>query len=478
MENGDLQITLDPESAKEVDPATLDSDNTMYDLFEPVVANGLSWVSPEDIGALTDAPILSDSPTDDQGNPDPKANYWWYPNYQVESPVRELVEKGSVIFKKASKDTTITKTATVTKHKDGWHVMSEEGKNLGGPYKSKEEAVKRLRQVEYFKHQGSLKEAGKYTGDIDKDLTVLLPHIVADGVAGQDRDLSDWLVERARQIYKHNPDWGKKVARENDAARDFLAQFMAHWLKAKQANPDLSNEASQITAADSTMETKCESCGKELGPEAFLSKWPVCGACTKKRHKKVTQGSAKVAGDQIPLNVFDGGFYAVETSGQNPEAPHGYAIFDPKGQQVMVITTAEPVSPERLASIVHDEYGKKQLVRATLKADHNAIKTGTKLIVSGINRAKKEIRLAMENTHVWVPFEKVAVTVDLEQHIEQMKNRMTDTQNTLQQAVTTEATVEVVADDINTPPAQILPDNQKWMWNPKINRWEITVVPQ
>lgn len=36
------------------------------------------------------------------------------------------------------------------------------------------------------------------------------------------------------------------------------------------------------------MDTKCEECGEPLGPEAFLSKWPVCGKCTKKRHQKVT----------------------------------------------------------------------------------------------------------------------------------------------------------------------------------------------
>jgi hypothetical protein len=37
----------------------------------------------------------------------------------------------------------------------GYQVKSEDGKkNLGGPYKSRAEAVKRLRQVEYFKHQG------------------------------------------------------------------------------------------------------------------------------------------------------------------------------------------------------------------------------------------------------------------------------------------------------------------------------------
>jgi hypothetical protein len=36
---------------------------------------------------------------------------------------------------------------------DGWHVRSEKGKNLGGPYKTQAEAKKRLAQVEFFKHR-------------------------------------------------------------------------------------------------------------------------------------------------------------------------------------------------------------------------------------------------------------------------------------------------------------------------------------
>jgi len=35
----------------------------------------------------------------------------------------------------------------------GYKVLSEKGKNLGGPYKTKKEAEKRLRQVEFFKHK-------------------------------------------------------------------------------------------------------------------------------------------------------------------------------------------------------------------------------------------------------------------------------------------------------------------------------------
>jgi hypothetical protein len=45
--------------------------------------------------------------------------------------------------------------AVIQKRKAGYHVLSEKGKNLGGPYKSREQAAKRLQQVEYFKHKGA-----------------------------------------------------------------------------------------------------------------------------------------------------------------------------------------------------------------------------------------------------------------------------------------------------------------------------------
>lgn len=43
----------------------------------------------------------------------------------------------------------------IRKSKSGYKVVSHSGKNLGGPYKSREAAVKRLAQVEYFKHKKS-----------------------------------------------------------------------------------------------------------------------------------------------------------------------------------------------------------------------------------------------------------------------------------------------------------------------------------
>jgi len=41
----------------------------------------------------------------------------------------------------------------IIKKKDGYFVMSNDGKNLGGPYRSRLEAKRRLKQVEYFKHK-------------------------------------------------------------------------------------------------------------------------------------------------------------------------------------------------------------------------------------------------------------------------------------------------------------------------------------
>jgi hypothetical protein len=45
------------------------------------------------------------------------------------------------------------KPIMIKKVKEGYQVLSSKGKNLGGPYKTLEEAKKRLRQVEFFKHR-------------------------------------------------------------------------------------------------------------------------------------------------------------------------------------------------------------------------------------------------------------------------------------------------------------------------------------
>jgi hypothetical protein len=41
----------------------------------------------------------------------------------------------------------------IRREKDGYHVRSEKGRNLGGPYPKRGQAEARLDQVEYFKHK-------------------------------------------------------------------------------------------------------------------------------------------------------------------------------------------------------------------------------------------------------------------------------------------------------------------------------------
>lgn len=46
----------------------------------------------------------------------------------------------------------------IVKTPKGYVVKSEEGKNLGGPYKTRAEAERRLQVVEYFKHKKGKKK--------------------------------------------------------------------------------------------------------------------------------------------------------------------------------------------------------------------------------------------------------------------------------------------------------------------------------
>jgi hypothetical protein len=67
----------------------------------------------------------------------------WWPLYSS-----SVIDPKSASFTIAHRETKMIK-----KVKEGYKVLSEKGKSLGGPYKTKAEAEKRLRQVEYFKHR-------------------------------------------------------------------------------------------------------------------------------------------------------------------------------------------------------------------------------------------------------------------------------------------------------------------------------------
>lgn len=96
-----LRVTITDEEQQELKDLSeeeISFDSTMYDLFDELTSNGLMWVLPEDIGALTDAPMLSEASLDDDGTFPSGAVVYWYPNYQVRSPLHDLRDYGSVVF--------------------------------------------------------------------------------------------------------------------------------------------------------------------------------------------------------------------------------------------------------------------------------------------------------------------------------------------------------------------------------------------
>lgn len=102
LPNGDLQFTItDPEVQEEMkEKLEAKEPLDIADVLEPATANGLMWLDPHMVGAMTDSPILTDGSVDDNGDFIPEgAKVWWFPDYQVKSPLEELANTGRLVFK-------------------------------------------------------------------------------------------------------------------------------------------------------------------------------------------------------------------------------------------------------------------------------------------------------------------------------------------------------------------------------------------
>jgi len=103
--SGNLVITVTDEGREEIkdayDSGKKSPDDVLYDIFEGAIGNGFTWIAPETIGALTDAPIIGlDVSIDDDGYPqlDRDSKVWWYPEYQISDPMEDLAELGTISF--------------------------------------------------------------------------------------------------------------------------------------------------------------------------------------------------------------------------------------------------------------------------------------------------------------------------------------------------------------------------------------------
>ena len=73
---------------------SFDSDETMYDLFERIVANSeLEWIDPADTGDLTSAPMLGITDENER-----VWKRWAFMDYQITSPQRQLLDTGRCVW--------------------------------------------------------------------------------------------------------------------------------------------------------------------------------------------------------------------------------------------------------------------------------------------------------------------------------------------------------------------------------------------
>lgn len=70
------------------------------DALEPLICNSeLEWVRPEEIGALTAAPILGIVERDDHGTLTKVIGVWGFEPYALRSFVDDLIESGKATFR-------------------------------------------------------------------------------------------------------------------------------------------------------------------------------------------------------------------------------------------------------------------------------------------------------------------------------------------------------------------------------------------
>jgi hypothetical protein len=88
--------------AKELLEQDSHPDSKLWDLLEEHLTNGWATIKPEEIGALTEAPIFSPDTYYNDDNDLIIGKCYAYMDYQLYDPVEELVRHNSVVFMDAN----------------------------------------------------------------------------------------------------------------------------------------------------------------------------------------------------------------------------------------------------------------------------------------------------------------------------------------------------------------------------------------
>ncbi len=101
LENGNLKLTPDEDELEEIkEVENIHYDGIYFDVMESLVCNSdIDHIHPEEVGALTGAPILGIVSRDDYTNEITEIyNLWWYPDYAIRGPQEDMLEYGYAIF--------------------------------------------------------------------------------------------------------------------------------------------------------------------------------------------------------------------------------------------------------------------------------------------------------------------------------------------------------------------------------------------
>jgi hypothetical protein len=107
LPNGNLKITLTQDGKIELNRIQTEyaedwiDYETLWNILEHQLCNGWDWLRPEQVGALTDSPILTNDVTyNDNGEVEKIGQIWWYPNYMIDNLTEVLYNNGYIIFEK------------------------------------------------------------------------------------------------------------------------------------------------------------------------------------------------------------------------------------------------------------------------------------------------------------------------------------------------------------------------------------------
>ena len=103
-DSGDLRIVLTENGQANFETIEEERNShginaALFALLEDHLCNGWEMVPPEDLGALTAAPILSDEIVrGEQGRLVEAGRVYWYPDYAVRDEIEEIRTKSAIVF--------------------------------------------------------------------------------------------------------------------------------------------------------------------------------------------------------------------------------------------------------------------------------------------------------------------------------------------------------------------------------------------